>query len=583
MEAIAAAIDARDDGRIAPSSLANALRLRVGIDDVAPFIRFDPKNYVRSLVTRRDRWELRLLCWKPGQSTSVHGHGASACAFKVLRGSATEAILGDRDRVWTPGAVVEESAATLIHQVSNASSDALLTLHAYSPPLPVDAPSPREGHDVVIAGGGFSGVALAYHLLKRGGPDLRITIVERGPWLGRGVAYSVDSSTFRLNVPASRMSIDPEIPDDFVRWSGVRDRPHSFLERATFGAYVVDRLAAALQSASAKLRVVRADATSCDEDGVRTSNGDLLPAAAVVVATGISPRIAQSGLPADARIVDAWDECALAALPSNGRILILGAGLSALDVVALLQRREYRGTLTILSRHGLLPRPHLEPYAHATPLSANAVADAPRNLRGLVRWIRDVVDDAERSGRTWQQGIDALRPHLSTLWRNLPPQDRERFVHTVRPYWEVLRHRAPPGTLDHVESLRASGRLDILAGRIVACEANASSLDVAIQLRGGATRTERYDTIVRCIGPALQQSELETPLLGSLRARGIAVVDDSGLGVVTSDDGAFVGRDGRPSDRYFALGAHRRASNWETTSVPDISVHALALARRLTS
>lgn len=52
---------------------------------VAPFIRFDASNYVRSLVAKSERWELRLLCWRPGQGTSIHGHGGSACAFRILR------------------------------------------------------------------------------------------------------------------------------------------------------------------------------------------------------------------------------------------------------------------------------------------------------------------------------------------------------------------------------------------------------------------------------------------------------------------------------------------------------------------
>ncbi|MCX5744979.1 MAG: cysteine dioxygenase family protein, partial [Proteobacteria bacterium] len=137
-----------------PASLAAALRRPISIDDVAPWIRFDPANYVRSLVTRTDRWELRLLCWRPGQSSSLHGHGPSACAFRVLHGSARESILGERDRTWAPGDVVAEERRDLVHQVGNAGNDALLSLHAYSPEIPINAPSARAGRDVVIVGGG---------------------------------------------------------------------------------------------------------------------------------------------------------------------------------------------------------------------------------------------------------------------------------------------------------------------------------------------------------------------------------------------------------------------------------------------
>ncbi len=74
-------------------TLAAALRRPIGIDDVAPWIRFDAANYVRSLVTRNDRWELRLLCWRPSQTTSMHSHGGSACAFRIVRGSAATASI----------------------------------------------------------------------------------------------------------------------------------------------------------------------------------------------------------------------------------------------------------------------------------------------------------------------------------------------------------------------------------------------------------------------------------------------------------------------------------------------------------
>jgi uncharacterized NAD(P)/FAD-binding protein YdhS len=563
-----------------PATLAAALRRPITIDDVAPWIRFDAGNYIRSLVMRSERWELRLLCWRPGQTSSMHGHGSASCAFRILRGSAVESILGARDRVWAPGDVVEEASADLIHQVGNAGADPLLTLHAYSPPLAVDAPSPRAGRDVVIVGGGLSGVALAYHLLRSGGPDLRITMLERGPWLGRGIAYGVDSTVFRLNVPASKMSLDPARPGDFMEWADATATPHAFLPRTRYGAYVVERLGQALRESRAKLRLIRGEAVALEPDAVRLSDGTRVPAESVVLATGLAPRLAPAGLADDPRIIDAWDECSLAALPPTGRILILGAGLTALDVMATLQVRGFRGTATILSRRGLLPRPHHVPPSPATPLAPEVVAAAPRDLRGLLRWGRAVVRETEQRGEPWQHAIDAIRPHVSRLWRGLPPRDRARFVRSVRPYWEVLRHRAPHDAHLLVERWRAERKLDVLAGSVVSCVPGRRGLDVVLRLPGGA-RTERFDVIVRCIGPALERSEIDSPLVHDLLATGRAAADPAGLGIVTDEEGRVVGADGQPGEHLLALGALRRASSWETTAVPDISVHALALAKRL--
>ena len=579
LQAITRDLDARYEHT--PASLGAALRRPVSLDDVAAFVRFDPQNYVRNLVTRGERWEVRLLSWQRGQSSTLHGHGDSACAFRVLRGNAVESILGSRDRIWAPGDVVEEVGNELVHQVGNGGADTLLSLHLYSPPLPVDAPSPRQGRNVVIVGSGLAGVAVATHLLRRGDADLRISLVERGPWLGRGVAYGVDSEVFRLNVPASRMSLDPGAPDDFVEWARAEDSPHEFLPRARYGQYVVDRFRAALRGSRAKLRVSRAEAVRVERDAVVLASGVRLPAEVIVLATGLDTRSAPSSLPSDPRVVDAWDECALAALPRSGRILLLGAGLSALDVVAFLHAHSFSGHATILSRRGLLPRPHLARHSAAPPLSADLSATLPSDLRALVAWGREVVRDVERRGEPWQHAVDAIRRHIPAIWGGLSPEDRARFVRSVRPYWEVLRHRAPIDALALVDTLRARNRLETEAGSVTGCAAADDGLIVEIRRSGGRTRCERYDAIVRCTGPAIGRSEVETPLIRDLIESGRAAPDPAGLGIRTDSAGRVVGPSGEPDASLFAIGALRRASSWETTSVPDIVVHALDIAKQI--
>jgi uncharacterized NAD(P)/FAD-binding protein YdhS len=559
------------------STLAAALAAPVTFDDVRGFVSFGDESYVRSLIYKDPQLELRLLCWRPGQSSSLHAHGAAACAFKILRGTATETVLGDRDRVWAPGSIVEESAPRL-HQVMNAGRDALLTLHAYSPPLPVEAPSPQRGDDVVIIGGGFSGAAVTYHLLKEMGSTGRIHLVEMGPWVGRGIAYGVESDVFRLNVPASRMSVDPERPEDFVRFAGVEADPHAFLSRALYGRYVTARLGAAVRSSSAKLRIWRDEAVAITGDAVVLRSGATLPAEAVVMATGIVPRArAPVWHP---RLVDAWDECALASLPKEGRLLMLGSGLSALDVLSFLGEQGFAGEVTLVSRRGLLPFPHERIFQGTGLMPAAQVDTAPQRLRPLVRWVRQAVAAAVGAGTPWQRAIDSLRPNLARFYRQLSPSDRASFVRHVRPYWDVVRHRAPSDALSRIEDWTCTGRLRRLAGRVtIGPQDNPSALEVVIHERGGRDRHERFDAVVRCIGPALDAAEATTPVLRSLIDGGFARLSASGLGIETTPDGRIVDQRGEPSARIFGLGAIRRASDWETTSVPDISRHAQSVAR----
>jgi uncharacterized NAD(P)/FAD-binding protein YdhS len=151
----------------------------------------------------------------------------------------------------------------------------------------------------------------------------------------------------------------------------------------------------------------------------------------------------------------------------------------------------------------------------------------------------------------------------------------------VRPYWDVLRHRAPVDAHLLIEKWRASDRIEILAGSVSRCEARPEGLDVEVRTAGGKKRLERYEAIVRCIGPALERSEADTPLVHHLIESGRAEADPAGLGIATDELGRVVGPGGRGDPSLFALGALRRASSWETTSVPDISVHALAIAKRI--
>ena len=314
--------------------------------------------------------------------------------------------------------------------------------------------------------------------------------------------------------------------------------------------------------------------------GVVLRNGTTLPAAAVVLATGIVPRVTHPDW--HAKVVDAWDECALATLPKQGRLLIVGSGLSALDVLAFLDAQGFAGEVTLMSPRGLLPLPH-EPVFQAAPaLTAADVQQAPHALGPLVRWVRDTIASAVRSGMPWQRAVDRLRPHIAALYRALPPAHRARFVRHVRPYWDVFRHRAPVDALERVATWEREGRLRRLAGpRGDRCAARRRRAHRRHPGTLGAQRRERFDAVVRCVGPALNVAEAQTPLLQSLIDGGLATLVPHGLGIETTPEGRVVDGRGEPSSRLYGIGAVRRASDWETTSVPDIARHAQQLARAI--
>lgn len=584
LQRVAAAIE--DLGEPTSEGLARALAAPVGAADVAPWVAFDAQNYRRNLVLRRPGFELRVLCWLPRQRTSLHAHARSACAFRVLQGAMTEIRLGAADRRWEVGAVVQEDAGGVVHQIVNLGEEPLVSLHAYAPPLPVDQPpGAYAGRHVVIIGGGVSGVALTIHLLARAGGELRVSVVERRPSLGRGPAYGTSDPAFRLNVPAERMSLLPREPGDFLAWARARAagaRGSDLLPRQLFGAYVEARLAEAVARGRGKVWFCRAEAVAAEEGQVLLSDGTVLRADAVVLATGnqlptAPPAVAP--LFGSPRVVsDPWADAALAAIEPDEDVLLIGTGLTAIDVVLALAGQGHRGRIVATSRHGLLPRPHL---AADDPRRLGEVAldlpAPPRSVRGLCSALRAEARAAAARGVGWQRVIDALRPHTAAIWQGLPLAEQRRFMARVRPFWEVLRHRAAGDALAEVEARRASGQLEVIAGQVVAAEER-ERLALTIERRGGGRWIGGFDRLILCTGPQTDVREWPGALYRGLLRAGALQPDALGLGVVTDASGRAIDARGAPSSWLYTLGGLRRPHLWETTSVPDIVRQAEALA-----
>ncbi|MDZ7925903.1 MAG: FAD/NAD(P)-binding protein [Agrobacterium sp.] len=107
-------------------------------------------------------------------------------------------------------------------------------------------------YDVAIVGSGFSAICTAAHLLfsAAGGS---IALVGDESDFGRGTAYRTELPYHRLNVPAGRMSVFPNRPDDFLDWlteNGLGNDPLAFASRGDYGLYLRDRLATLLRKPS---------------------------------------------------------------------------------------------------------------------------------------------------------------------------------------------------------------------------------------------------------------------------------------------------------------------------------------------
>ena len=101
-----------------------------------------------------------------------------------------------------------------------------------------------------------------------------------------------------------------------------------------------------------------------------------------------------------------------------------------------------------------------------------------------------------------------------------------------------------------------------------------------VQLSGGELLDA--DAVVNATGPARAGSERSNPLVRRLLRCGRARLDELGVGLATSADGALVNIEGGVSGRCFTLGPLRRGQLFESTAIPEIRVQAAALAGVLT-
>jgi uncharacterized NAD(P)/FAD-binding protein YdhS len=456
----------------------------------------------------------------------------------------------------------------------------------------------REVGHLVIVGGGFSGVALAAEL-ARSGAAVRITIVEGGSRLGRGLAYGTSNTAHVLNTRADQMGLFAGDPAHFLRWLRARGRTAhggDFAPRHVYGEYLEQTLLRAFANASrAQLTVELAtratditrstDACSAQRFHVALSDGRALVADAVVLATGHPPAADPFGgalSRARCYLRDPWRADVIEAIPREDQVLVVGTGLTAVDAVLALEAQAHRGPIHAVSRHGLLPRAHRAPRESLPGdlHSALRVGCALGDLRTVVAAVRRTVAAAEQRGIGWQAVFDAMRPMVPALWADLCPRDRQRFVHSIRPFWDVHRHRVPPAQATRIAALQARARLSVRAARLLHAmnDGDSIAVDYALQAGGRIVR-ERYEWVINCTGSSFARDS-RPPLERELVARGMLLPDPLGLGYVTGASGAVVGARGTVAGLYL-LGPACRPHFWEHTAVPELRAQAAALATEL--
>jgi uncharacterized NAD(P)/FAD-binding protein YdhS len=446
--------------------------------------------------------------------------------------------------------------------------------------------------DVAIIGGGFSGTMVAIHLI-RAQRGLRVALIERGKIHGRGVAYGTTDAKHLLNVRADQMGAFPDDIGHFYRWLQAHPQnmaaadvhvlqPDAYIPRIVFGDYIEDLLREA-RALPGTLDIIHDEIIDLEQvaDGrfeLAGKNGNKIRAERVVLALGNfppgKPRQDQPWLMNNPYSAEIHKK-----LAEPGDVLIIGTGLTSLDMLMTLDKAKQEGTIHLLSRRGLFPQPHKKADPYPTFLEAD---NLPQTTRALFHQVVKEIRQAQKDGIDWRAVIDSLRPLHQTIWTSLNQIEQRRFLRHVQGLWDTRRHRCAPEIMAVKSRLEEEGRLICHQGRIENFELKEDLVEVTY-LRRGTQEVKKFQVrrVLSCTGPQSDYRKLKDVLVQRLLAHDLLAPDPLLMGASTAEGGQVRNQAGEIVPHLYTLGSTQKGRLYESIAVPELRGQAADLAARL--
>ncbi|WP_243049942.1 FAD/NAD(P)-binding protein [Dyella sp. RRB7] len=448
---------------------------------------------------------------------------------------------------------------------------------------------------VAIIGGGAAAAALLSELLERQpAQPLHLDWYTGGGTPARGVAYGTRSDRHLLNVRAASMSMFAARPRGFLDFAQRGDHTIAgtdFLPRRLYGDYLEAEVARALERASDAGHDVRVlpfavEAVVPERDGVTVVHGEenTRVDAAVLALGSLPPQplggVSEAALASGRYVTEPWGFLASVKPDARPRkVVIIGLGLTAVDVLLELSEQWPNAQFVAVSRHGLLPEPHLE-TASAPADDSGELIEAMRDAPDIRSWIR-LLREAAAQSSDWRTVVDSLRPHTPGLWALLPDVERSRFLRHARWAWERVRHRMPPQVMTAMQALEQAGRLQRRRGRLQAVEVSNDKLHLDIRLpHGEGIDAMDADLVIQTVGLNTDVRRTQHPLVRQLVTNGHVTPDPLGLGCIATVEGRLQHND-QTWPHFYAIGTLLRGALWESTAMPEIRQQARNLADRI--
>ncbi|MFD9790409.1 FAD/NAD(P)-binding protein [Streptomyces sp. NPDC059070] len=478
-----------------------------------------------------------------------------------------------------------------------------------------------------VIGCGTVGACLVAALAARAdrftGPN-ELVLVDRPEGRWRGRAYQRDTDAVLANGPMIGMSLYAGDPEHGVRWAqakGLEVHPdergvHRFLSRPVYGSYLedaVEEALATLRAAGWTVRDIPETAAAIEPDGsgvvIRTENHSARVDHVGLCLGGRADHDAY-GLRGTPHYIDDPYPLreALAEVPADAEIAVLGSGMIATDVLMALRAFGHRGRVTLASRSGLLPsvRRKAAPVRPSV-LTAEKLASLPRPVRladvvalaeaevagaggDFTAIAADLLDPEPAEERLRRQLADSLSDDIGTqliqravidigqdLWLALGEGDKQEVLSELHARLWSFASPIPRTTAEKLVELYDAGRLRVRPG-VDAVERDGDGF----RLRYEQGPEDRADLVVNAVTSAYRPEPPSAGgLLGLARTAGFLTDHEHGGIRVEEATGKALDDSGRADDRVFVLGELTRGAYYFVSAVASFTRRADEIAESL--
>jgi len=184
--------------------------------------------------------------------------------------------------------------------------------------------------------------------------------------------------------------------------------------------------------------------------------------------------------------------------------VILGTGLTAVDVIVTLRNKGWNGKVTAISRNGMLPQRHFRgiEWPHAVPDDGQT-----RSLKELVKLIRSDCERLRGVSQNPAIAVDKLRGRTQQLWKALSLEERQLFLKKYSADWNVIRHRIAGPIHDAITDALDCGQLTITPATIESLASGEHGIEIQMVERDGSSKQIEGDLVINCTGPKSRFSD----------------------------------------------------------------------------